>query len=190
MGPAKLGAPKRVSPIAVSPLSLPADTKSPKASPLPPKDWVTPGPKTVAREELVEAGASPGGTREGTSTSPLMGGTGEGADYGVLGGKGSGGGSWVTPPRLLNRDDILASLRHYYPDGERRSGKEGRVLVTIHIGMDGKVDSVDIAESAGEAFDSAARDVVQRMRFSPALGSQGPVPVKIRQEMDFRLTEE
>jgi len=189
-GPAKLGAPKRLVPQAKG-LPLPAETNAPPKIPdpaaAPPKDWVLPGPKTKAVEKPAEPAPTPGGTPTGTGTAAKIGGSGFGADDGVPGGTGPGGSGLMQLPRLLNRDELLANLRRFYPEIERRAGREGSVLVTLHIGIDGRVDPVDIAQSGGAAFDAAAREVARRMLFSPALGRNGPVPVKLNQAIIFRL---
>ena len=98
-----------------------------------------------------------------------------------------GGSGLLQLPRLLNRDELLANLRRFYPESERRAGREGSVLATLHIGVDGRVDPVEIAQSAGTAFDAAAKEVAKRMKFSPAIGRNGPVPVKLNQAIIFRL---
>jgi len=84
----------------------------------------------------------------------------------------------------------LANLRRFYPESERRIGREGTVLLTLRIGPDGTVGPVEVAQSAGAAFDNAAKAVAFLMRFAPAEGQAGPVPVKISQAMVFRLTED
>jgi len=190
-GPAKLGAPKRLVPSAPPGPSLPAETNVPSevVVPSPPKQWVLPGPETKEIEKPEPPPPTPGGTKEGTGTSPLTGGKGEGADYGTPNGTGNGGVALLRLPVLLNRDEVLANLRRYYPESERRAGHEGTVLVNLHIGTDGRVADVDVVRSAGPAFDDAAKKVGQLMRFAPALSMSGPVPVKIGQPMVFQLKD-
>jgi periplasmic protein TonB len=191
--PAKLGAPKRLVPGAMG-LPQPAETKVPETAkpqvPTPPKDWVLPGPQTKVIEKPPEPAPTPGGAVNGTGTAAKVGGSGEGADDGVPGGTGTGGSGLLAFPRLLNRDEVMANLRRFYPENERRAGREGRVLVALHIGVDGRVDPVDVMQSAGTAFDAAAKEVAKRMRFSPALGKNGPVPVKLPQTIIFQLLQD
>ena len=192
-GPAKLGAPKRLVPDAKGIAKPAEDNLPPKPVPAaaPPKDWVLPGPDTKVVEKPAEPAPTPGGTATGTGTAAKTGGSGIGSDYGVPGGTGMGpGGSGLLQyPKLLNRDEILANMRRFYPESERRAGREGSVVVYLHIGVNGRVDPVDIAQSGGGAFDAAAKEVAKRMRFSPALGPQGPVPVKLPQAIVFRLQD-
>lgn len=190
--PAKLGAPKPMVPGAKG-LPLPADPNAAVKAveqPPPPKDWVMPGPQTKVIEKPAPPPPTPGGAPEGMGTAARTGGMGLGADEGVPGGIGTGGSGLLQLPRLLNRDELLANLRRFYPEAERRAGREGSVLATLHIGVDGRVDPVEIASSAGPAFDVAAKQVAKRMRFSPALGRNGPVPVKMNQAIIFRLQDD
>lgn len=190
--PAKLGAPKALVPMAKG-LPQPAETNvpvKPQEPTAPPKDWVLAGPNTKVIEKPPEPAPTPGGAINGTGTAAKTGGSGFGADDGVPNGTGTGGSGLLQLPKLLNRDELLANLRKFYPEPERRAGRQGSVLVTLHIGVDGRVDPVDIAHSAGTAFDSAAREVAKRMRFSPAIGRNGPVPVKLNQAIIFRLQDE
>lgn len=189
-GPAKLGAPKLLVPKAKGP-ALPSETKTPlpaQAERKPP-DWVAPGPETKKLEKPPEEAATPGGAVGGTGTAAKTGGSGQGSDYGVPGGRGDGGADLVALPRLLNGDEVRASLRRFYPESERRAGREGKVLVHLHIDSQGRVDPIDVVDSAGPAFDGAARAVARLMRFSPAMGRLGPVAVKLPQSIVFRLQD-
>jgi TonB family protein len=189
-GPAKLGAPKALVPKAKG-IALPSETKTPLPAQVEqkPKDWVAPGPDTKTLEKPPEEAATPGGAMDGTGTAAKTGGSGQGSDFGVPGGTGDGGADLVALPRLLNGDEVRASLRRFYPESERRAGREGKVLVHLHINSQGQVDPVDVVASAGPAFDSAARAVARLMRFSPALGRSGPVAVKLPQSIVFRLQD-
>ena len=190
-GPAKLGAPKKLVPEAKAP-ARPVDSPvvAPVVKPVePPKDWVLPGPQTKVIEAPEAPAATSGGAADGKGTAAKVGGSGAGSDEGVPGGTGNGGAALLQLPKLLNRDEVLANLRRFYPESERRAGREGTVVVALHIGVDGKVDPVDVAASAGAAFDAAARKVAALIRFSPAVGRGGPVPVKLPQNIIFRLQD-
>lgn len=193
-GPAKLGAPKPFVP------GVPADKNvtepavkppTPVAAPVePPKDWTLPGPSTKVVETPVAPQTTPGGAVGGTGTAAKTGGWGEGSDEGVPGGTGDGGTPLSAMPRLLNRDEVLKLLRRFYPEAERRAGREGDVVVALHIDSGGAVSSVDVVRTAGPAFDEAAKKVGALMRFSPAVALNGrPVAVKLPQAMQFRLTD-
>jgi len=188
-GPAKLGAPKAAAARPKKSPALPAVPAKPvKPAPASNSSAKTePKPKPVPPPPPPPAAASPGGVKGGSGTSPLAGGTGKGANYGTPQGGGNGGADLVRLPSLLNRDEVLANLRRFYPESERREGHEGTVLVNLHIGTDGVVWKVDVVQSAGPAFDAAAKRVAAIMKFSPALSKNGPVAVVIRQQMIFRL---
>jgi TonB family protein len=191
-GPAKLGAPKAFVPGVPAFKNVTAPTP-PKEAPKPvepPKDWTLPGPDTKKVETAAPPQTTPGGAAGGTGTAAKTGGSGEGSDEGVPGGTGDGGTALSAMPKLLNRDEIAALLRRFYPEAERRAGKEGDLVVALHIGADGAVSSVDVLRSAGPAFDDAAKKVGALMRFSPALSLGGrPVAVKLPQQVQFRLTD-
>lgn len=192
-GPMKLGAPKRLDPKArgiakpaPEPVT-PEQVQTPAQTP-PPPDWVLPGPKTQTMEKPAPPATTPGGTIDGTGTAAKIGGSGEGSDEGVPGGTGTGAGGTVkVRPRLLNREETLANLKRYFPESERQAGREGRVVVALHIGADGQINGVDILDSAGAAFDQVAVKVARMMRYAPAQVENGPVAVKIKQAMEFRL---
>jgi TonB family protein len=191
-GPAKLGAPKPLVPGVPAKVNVTVDAppKPVEKAPEPPKDWVLPGPNTKKIETPPPPVSTPGGAAGGTGTAAKTGGSGEGSDEGVVGGTGHGGTPLSAFPKLLNRDEVLANLRRFYPEAERVAGREADVLVMIHIGSDGGVGSIDVSRTSGPAFDEAARKVGRLMRFSPALGLDGrPVPVRMPQQIQFRLTE-
>ncbi len=192
-GPAKLGAPKAFVPgvpAKINVADVPVPVKAPEKAPEPPKDWTLPGPNTKTVETPAPPAPTPGGAVGGTGTAAKIGGSGEGSDDGVPGGTGHGGTPLKEMPRLLNRDEVMAALRRLYPESERQAGREGAVIIVIHLGTDGRVSSSDIARAASPAFDEAAKKVGAMMRFSPAIGLSGnPVPVRMPQEVRFRLTD-
>jgi TonB family protein len=192
-GPAKLGAPKPLVKGVPEPINETPETTTPPTetkAPEPPKDWTLPGPDTKVVEAAPAPAPTPGGAEGGTGTAAKVGGSGEGSDDGVVGGTGSGGTPLLALPRLLNRDEVVSGLRRFYPESERQAGREGDVVVMLHLGVEGRVSSVDVATSAGPAFDEAARKVANIMRFSPAVGRGGqPVRVRLPQAVRFRLTD-
>lgn len=102
---------------------------------------------------------------------------------------GSGSTTLSRIPQLLNLSDLNAILQRLYPEEERAAGREGTVILDLHIDTDGHVTAIDVVQSAGPAFDEAARRAVKLLRFTPAfLGSQR-VPVKMRQAIQFKLEE-
>lgn len=188
-GPKKLGAPKRQ--LIKAPLvpAQPAPKTPPPKTPPTPKTWTLPNKNTQKAIPLPpQKPSSPGGTKTGTGTSPLAGGSGKGANYGSPKGTGNGGSpAGIIPPKLLNLNEVLKNLERFYPKAEREKGQEASVLVAIHIGIDGNVTGVDILKPAAADFNEAAQQVARLMKFSPARNAQGPIAVKIAQQMIFRL---
>jgi TonB family protein len=84
---------------------------------------------------------------------------------------------------------MLSILKRFYPERERRAGREGRVVLAVLIGADGIAEPEDVVVSAGRDFDAAAAEVVRLMRFEPASGPQGPFVVRLKQAVDFRLQD-
>lgn len=76
-----------------------------------------------------------------------------------------------------------------YPRSARRLGQEGRVLLHVTVGTDGRAANVSVAQSSGvAALDRAALEAVRRWTFVPAAqdgaaaGRQIAVPVMFRLE--------
>lgn len=153
-------------------------------------DWTLPTPMTKILETPTDFG-----NPLSKSTAPSTGtGTVEGESRG-LGGLGTGGDGevdWIyltERPRLLNKDEVLKNMLHFYPYAERQAQREGRVIVDLHINKNGDVSGVDIKKSAGVLFDEAAKKVLSLARFSPARAGEKSVAVKMPQTLDFKLEE-
>lgn len=60
-------------------------------------------------------------------------------------------------------------LQPDYPPGERRMGHEGRVVVRVLVGIDGRVKQVERISTAGDAFFQVTRrQALDKWRFRPA----------------------
>ena len=112
--------------------------------------------------------------RQGSLTGSL-----EGAEIALV--------SLTSLPKLINRQELSAGLRRYYPETERRAGHEASVVLDLHINAAGEVSHAEIVRSAGPAFDVAAIQIAKLFRFSPAHIGDKPVPVMLRQTISFRL---
>ena len=87
-------------------------------------------------------------------------------------GTGSGGGEPIklTPvvigPELDTR--FAAGFQPDYPAGERRAEHQGRVVVRVLIGVDGRVKQVEKVSAASDAFfEATERRALQKWRFKP-----------------------
>ena len=90
-------------------------------------------------------------------------------------------------PQLLNLSDLRAILKRYYPEEARSQGREGTVVLDLHIDKDGHVSAVDVVRSGGTDFDEAAKKAVMLLRFTPAFLGSERVGVKMRQAIQFKL---
>jgi protein TonB len=74
-----------------------------------------------------------------------------------------------------------------YPREARRLGKEGIVLLKLHLDAEGVVESVEVLETPGYGLDEAAREAVLRSRFHPATVGGVPVACRAILPVNFRL---
>jgi protein TonB len=171
MGHIGMAAPPRRS--AAPPTAAPKPTA-------PPKEWTKPAPNQAVVPAPIPTQPVPAPPPEAEPPPP--------SEYNV----GTGGGVNTVLsriPQLLNLSDLRAILQRYYPEEARSQGREGMVVLDLHIDTDGHVASVDIVRSGGSDFDEAAKKAAMLLRFTPAfLGSQR-VNVKMRQAIQFKLEQ-
>lgn len=74
-----------------------------------------------------------------------------------------------------------------YPNRAKELGIQGILLIEIVIGLDGKVESVEILKSPHPSFSSEARKTVKKWRFKPAKNKGVPVRIRARKEFEFQL---
>ena len=84
----------------------------------------------------------------------------------------------------------LANPAPPYPGASKRMGEEGRVLLRVQVGVDGRPTEVSIARSSGfSRLDDIARETVLRSwRFVPARQGDQPVAGAVKVPIDFTLT--
>ena len=73
-----------------------------------------------------------------------------------------------------------------YPPIAQQAGMEGKVLVRMLIGPDGRVRKAEI-EKSSPMFDEYALDAARQWTFTPALTDGKPVMAWVRIPFDFRL---
>lgn len=73
-----------------------------------------------------------------------------------------------------------------YPPAARRVGFEGRVVLDLVIGIDGRPKLAEVRESSGrqDCDDSARKTILDRWRFEPCM--QAGTPVESRQQVAVR----
>lgn len=95
----------------------------------------------------------------------------------------------ITQPRIKARGNrIQAAIDACYPSASRRLSEEGRVTVTINIGADGKVGSMQVAQSSGfPRLDGAAECVIRRLPFEPGTRDGQAVEMPATLPIVFKL---
>ncbi|NNE20128.1 MAG: TonB-dependent receptor [Myxococcales bacterium] len=87
----------------------------------------------------------------------------------------------ITPPKLIR------FVEADYPEIEGEEPEETVVELNIVVGKDGRVTEVDVALSAGEAFDEAAAAAARQFVFEPARTDWEPIAARIRYRYVFEL---
>jgi TonB family protein len=90
-------------------------------------------------------------------------------------------GGAVSPPV------VVESVEAIYPPGALASGVGARVELIVTVLVDGTVGDVEVAGTAGDAFDSAAVDAIRQWRFEPASRSGEAIDSRIRVPFVFSL---
>jgi protein TonB len=73
-----------------------------------------------------------------------------------------------------------------YPAWPRDAGIEGRVVLHVLVGRDGRVARVTVIRDV-KGLTEAAREAIVRWRFHPALSGKNPVAVWVEIPIEFRL---
>lgn len=75
-----------------------------------------------------------------------------------------------------------------YPKMSLRLGEEGRVLLRVTVGTDGKPTGATVAKTSGSAhLDRAGIDTVMRWRFKPGTRGGAAEAMSVLQPVDFKL---
>ena len=88
----------------------------------------------------------------------------------------------VVPPKLVK------FVEAEFPPSELAAEKSATVTLQIAIKDSGEVAAVDVAGSAGPAFDAAAVAAVKQFVFEPATVNGKPTPVRITYRYEFTWT--
>jgi protein TonB len=83
----------------------------------------------------------------------------------------------------------LLSKNVVYPDFAKRSGIEGKVLLRVLIGRDGKAIEADVIDSRHEILSKAAVAAVLKTQFTPAMQNGHAVNCWISIPVDFKLRQ-
>ena len=95
----------------------------------------------------------------------------------------------IVAPRLRMHGDRLAALINAcYPAAARRAGEEGRVLVRVLVGSDGKVVSWQVQQGSGfSRLDEAVRCIIERLVIEPGRRDGRAVAAEALLPIVFRL---
>lgn len=95
----------------------------------------------------------------------------------------------VIAPRLRMHGDRLAALvNSCYPPGSRRAGEEGRAVVRLLVGSDGKVRSWRLEQGTGfPRLDDAVRCIIDRLVIEPGRRDGRAVEAEAILPIVFRL---
>lgn len=75
-----------------------------------------------------------------------------------------------------------------YPSSARRSGVQGKVLLTVNVTASGTAGNVAVASSSGHSLlDTAAMEAVRRWKFIPAKRGSEIVEAKVLVPVEFKL---
>jgi protein TonB len=82
----------------------------------------------------------------------------------------------------------LNNPRPDYPIMSRRLGEEGKVVLSVFVGTNGRPEKVELKSSSGfDRLDQAARDAVSQWQFIPARRGDEPVAAWVFVPVPFRL---
>jgi len=95
----------------------------------------------------------------------------------------------LTAPSVDPR--FAADLQPVYPPEERRAGRDGRVVLRMLIGIDGRVKQVERVSATSDAFFRVTRDrALARWRFKPATRDGIPIEGWRQMALSFVLEDE
>lgn len=77
--------------------------------------------------------------------------------------------------------------RVVYPEMARKAGIEGRVIVRVLVGKDGRPTKAVIEDSDSQMLDQAAKDAIMRSVFTPGIQNKQPVICWVSIPIRFKL---
>ncbi|MDB5704012.1 MAG: hypothetical protein JWN66_1128 [Sphingomonas bacterium] len=108
-------------------------------------------------------------------------------------GTGGGGNVLTIKPPVIVGPGTKTNFNYQpeYPSDERRLGREGRVVVKVLVGTDGRVKQVEKVSAASDSFfEATRRRALEKWRLTP--GTRDGVPIEAWRTMavSFVMTEE
>lgn len=105
-------------------------------------------------------------------------------------GDGTGVGEYVPAAQTARKPRWIGNMitEADYPVAARRAGKDGRVVLSLWIGADGRVREARLLKGSDLALNEAALKKAREALFAPARDAAGrPVACKVTIPIDFRL---
>ncbi|AXK40828.1 energy transducer TonB [Crenobacter cavernae] len=95
----------------------------------------------------------------------------------------------MTPP--THKGGYLNNPRPAYPPLSVELGEEGKVLLRVHVSVDGRAESADVERSSGfPRLDRAALTAVRGWRFVPARRGDEPIAFTYTVPLDFSIKKQ
>ena len=92
----------------------------------------------------------------------------------------------IIPPNF--NADYLHNPAPAYPSAARRLGEQGRVVLHVLVGADGRPEQVELRSSSGSPrLDSSALETVRHWKFVPARQGERPIAAWVLVPISFRL---
>jgi protein TonB len=88
-------------------------------------------------------------------------------------------------PAPVNLDEI--KKRIVYPPLLKEAGVQGKVIVRILVGKDGKYIKHQVIKSSHKLFTEAVEKEIQNLEFTPAIQAGKPIKLWVTIPFDFRL---
>jgi TonB family protein len=128
----------------------------------------------------------PPGQGPGTASSPLPSGTGQGS--GLQPAVSGASERTVAPARSSAESTLVRRVEPEYPEEALRQKVEGVVVLEVHVGADGAVQTVRVV-SGPPQLAKAATDAIKQWRFKPHIENGRPMQMQSTVRLNFRLPE-
>lgn len=172
-------------------------TKPPEVKPEAPKQLVAPRPDphtppaivAPTEQPVVENDEVPYGVANGDvngDPNGQDGGTAGGDPTGIVEGVGRGGGDAPLIPMRLDQAKLLKKVDPIYSTLARHTGAQGIVVLDAIIGVDGRVEEIQVMRSV-HLLDDAAVAALRQWEFEPARFGGKLVKMRLTVSMEFKL---
>lgn len=95
----------------------------------------------------------------------------------------------AAPKTISSGMEYILPLQTVYPPMSKRMGEQGKVVLRILVGENGKPDQVTVQSSSGfTRLDEAGRQAALRVQFKPHIEEGRAVPVYVLLPVNFQLT--